>query len=337
MKKIPVSVGIDYSMTGVQACVQNMEGKLLRNRKCADDWRAIAGLVHQEEQVVVTVIEACTGAADLADELKAHAGWPVRLAMPGIVKKMKLNPDKTDWQDAHVLCDLGRINYVPPVWLAPKVVRELRLVTRYRQQLVNQRRASKLRIGAILREQRVVLAGSRWSKPWKAALDGSKDLSEQARWVVQQHTRMVARLTEEITQVDAHLEAIGAGDWMVRQLMDHKGIGLFTACVIRAEVGSFARFKSAKSLSRYCCLSPRNASSGARQADAGVIQAGNRILRTILVEAAHRLARFDPRCKALAAGLRARGKHGNVIAVAIANRWMRSLYHPGKEMELAAA
>jgi hypothetical protein len=35
MKKIPVSVGIDYSMSGVQVCVQDMQGKLLRNRKCA--------------------------------------------------------------------------------------------------------------------------------------------------------------------------------------------------------------------------------------------------------------------------------------------------------------
>ena len=145
------------------------------------------------------------------------------------------------------------------------------------------------------------------------------------------------KLSREIAQVEAHLDSIGAKDWMVRELMTHKGIGLVTACVIRAEIGSFARFKSAKSLARYCSLSPRNASSGARQADAGVIQAGNRVVRTILIEAAHRLVRFEPRWKALAADLRARGKHGNVIAVAVANRWMRSLYHDGKQLERAAA
>ena len=337
MKKIPVSVGLDYSMSGVQVCVQNAAGKVLRNKKCDDNWWAIAGVIGKDELPTVAVIEACTGAADLAEELKARAGWPMKMAMPGIVKKMKLNPDKHDWGDAQMLADLGRINYVPPVWLAPKPVRELRLVVRYRQQLVNQRRAAKLRIGAILREQRVVLAGRRWSKPWQAALAQHKDLSEQARWVVQQHTAMVVRLTAEIGQVEAHLEAIAGNDWMVRQLLTCKGIGLVTAGVIRAEVGSFQRFKSAKSLARYCALTPRNASSGARQADAGVIQAGNRMLRTILIEAAHRLARFEPRWKALAAALRGRGKHGNVIAVAIANRWMRSLYHQGKNLERAAA
>jgi len=285
----------------------------------------------------VAVIEACTGAADLAEELKVRAGWPVIMAMPGIVKKMKLNPDKTDLQDADVLGDLGRINYVPPVWMAPKVVRELRLVVRYRQQLVNQRRAAKLRMGALLREQRIQIAGRRWSKPWQAALAGCKDLSEQARWVLQQHARAVARLTVELEQVELHLEVIAAADWMVRQLIATKGIGLVTASAIRAEIGSFARFKSAKSLARYCALTPRNASSGARQADAGVIQAGNRMLRTILIEAAHRLAKFEPRWKQFATGMRARGKHGSVVAVAIANRWMRSLYHDGKQAELAAA
>ena len=337
MKKIPVSVGLDYSMSGVQVCVQDANGKVLRNKKCDDSWRAVAGVIGKCETVGVAVIEACTGAADLAEELKAHAGWPMKIAMPGIVKKMKLNPDKTDWQDAHVLCDLGRINYVPPVWLAPKPVRELRLVVRYRQQLVNQRRAAKLRMGAILREQRVVLQGRRWSKPWQAALAHHKDLSEQAGWVLQQHVRAVVKLTAEIDQVEAHLEAIAANDWMVRQLMTCKGIGLVTACVMRAEIGSFARFKSAKGLARYCALTPRNASSGARQADAGVIQAGNRMLRTILIEAGHRLARFEPRWKALADAMRARGKHGSVIAVAVANRWMRSLYHQGKQLEQAAA
>lgn len=337
MKKIPVSVGIDYSKTGVQVAVQDDAGRMLRNLKVADEWRAIAGVVKPGEEVRVAVIEACTGTADLAEELKAHAGWPVQLALAGIVKKMKANPDKTDYQDAEILCDLGRINYVPRVWLPPKPVRELRLVVRYRQQLVNERRSVKLRIGGVLREQRVVLDGRRWTKAWQAGILEHKDLSEQARWVVGQHVRRIAWLTGQIDGAEAHLAEIAAQDWMVQRLMAFKGIGLITAAVMRAEIGSFARFKSAKALARYCALTPRNASSGARQADAGIIRAGNRMLRTALIEAAHRLARFDPRCKELAGQLRARGKHGSVVAVAVANRWVRSLYHEGKQLEQAAA
>src|SRR5581483_12423269 len=56
-----------------------------------------------------------------------------------------------------------------------------------------------------------------------------------------------------------------------------------------------------------CGVTPRNASSGARQADAGLIRAGNPELRTGLVELAHRLIRgLDPHWAKLAHGMLAR-------------------------------
>ena len=73
-----------------------------------------------------------------------------------------------------------------------------------------------------------------------------------------------------------------------------------TAWTLRAEVGRFDRFRSGKQLARFCGLSPKNASSGQRQADAGLIRAADPQLRTVLIEAAHRLARLDPRWWALA-------------------------------------
>jgi transposase len=345
MKKIPVGVGIDYADSGVQVCVGKTQGGaganqvqdlVLRNKKVANSWEAIAAMVRPDESVQFAVVEACTGAADLADELHGKAGWPVVLAMPGIVKKMKMNPDKSDLQDGQLLFDLGRVNYVPRVWLAPKAVRELRLVVRYRQQWVKQRRAVKQRMGALLREQRVHLPGKRWSKPWRQALSRGKELSEQARWVMGQHTQALLWLEARIATIARHLEQIAREDEMVKELRTYKGIGLVTACVMRAEIGSFTRFGSGKKLARYCALTPRNASSGERQADAGVVQAGNKMLRTVLIEAAHRLGRLDPRFHAMRNALKARGKSGSVVAVAIANRWVRGLHHRGVAIERAA-
>ena len=106
-------------------------------------------------------------------------------------------------------------------------------------------------------------------------------------------------------------------------LRQQEGIGLITAAVMRAEIGRFDRFRNGKQLSRYCGLTPRNASSGQRQADADLVKAGNVHLRTVLIEAAHRLARLDPRWKAYGQSLRASGKSGSVVAAAIANRWVR--------------
>jgi transposase len=113
----------------------------------------------------------------------------------------------------------------------------------------------------------------------------------------------------------------------VAKLMQQRGIGAVTAWTIRAEIGRFDRFHTGKQLSRFCGLSPRNASSGNRQADAGLIKAGNPGLRTTLIEAAHRLTRYDVRWAAFKAKQRAAGKPGSVIAAAVANRWVRWLFH----------
>ena len=328
MEKIPVFVGLDYHSSKVQVCVINEAGEALSNRDCSNRWERIVAHAERFGMVKRVAIESCSGAANLADELVHKAGWAVDLAHPGYVARMKQSPDKTDFSDARMLADLERVGYLPRVWLAPEAIRELRMLVRYRQQQVNQARAIKLRIGAILREQRVRGAPcSRWSRLWLDWLKTSEELSEQGRWVIERHLIGLAAITKEIGEAERRLAETTRDDPLVQRLVKLRGIGVVTAWAIRAEIGRFDRFRSGKQLSRFCGLSPRNVSSGTRQADAGLIKAGNRALRGILIEAAHRLIRFDPRWNALAHQMRARGKKGSVVAAAVANRWLRWLYH----------
>ena len=91
------------------------------------------------------------------------------------------------------------------------------------------------------------------------------------------------------------------------------------------------RFDTGKQLARFCGVTPRNASSGARQADAGLIKAGNPALRQVLIEQAHRLIRLHRgQWGKLAAGMLLRGKPKNVVVAAVANRWVRWLYYEMK-------
>lgn len=328
MNRIPVFVGLDYHQSSVQVCAVDGLGQVVLNGSCANSWRAIKEKAERAGKVKRVAIESCSGAANLADELIQLARWPVDLAHPGYVARMKQSPDKTDFSDARMLADLQRVGYLPKVWLAPVGIRELRLLVRFRQQLTNQRRSAKLRVGALLREQRVAQPPvGRWTLRWLAWLRGTTALSEQGSWVVSRHLKRLEAVAEEIKEVEARLRQCTREDGMVEKLMSLKGIGEVTAWTIRAEIGRFDRFHSGKQLARFCGLSPRNTSSGNRQADAGLIKAGNGPLRGILIEAAHRLIRFDPRWRALALGMNRRGKRGSVIAAAVANRWMRWLFH----------
>ena len=127
--------------------------------------------------------------------------------------------------------------------------------------------------------------------------------------------------------VEKRLVQVTFEDPVVSQLVLLAGVGLVTAWCLRAEIGRFDRFTTGKQLARYCGLSPRNASSGQRQADAGLIKAGNEHLRVTIIEAAHRLIRYDPRWKALATSMRKGGKPACVVAAAVGNRWVRWLFH----------
>lgn len=330
MARLRVFVGLDYHASGVQVCVLDRDGAVLVNRMCPNHAGAIAALVHRHGAAVAAAVESCCGAADLADELVTRFGWSVDLAHPGYVRRMKQNPDKTDYTDARMLADLERVGYLPRVWQAPAEVRALRDVVRYRQQLAQQRRSAKLRVRAVLRQHRVFgpADAAPWSARWVAWLTHAAPLAEQARWVVDQLLAELAALAARIQQAEDRLAALTAADPVVQFLVSLKGIGLVTAVTLRAEIGRFDRFRSGKQLAKFCGLSPRNASSGERQADAGLIKAGNPQLRSALVEAAHRLARFDPRWARLKAGLKDRGKAGSLAAAAVANRWVRWLYHP---------
>src|SRR6267142_1442222 len=168
------------------------------------------------------------------------------------------------------------------------------------------------------------------------AADLADELIAKARLITRRRLSRLAALAKEIRSVERLLARQTAKDTLVQKLLTLKGIGLVTAVTIRAEIGRFDRFRTGKQLARFCGISPRNASSGARQADAGLIRAGNPELRTVLVEAAHRLMRYDEKWGKLAARLSLRGKPVSLITAAVANRWMRWLFHQMQPEALAA-
>jgi transposase len=263
---------LDYHDEGIEVDVMTVQGEILVSRHCPNSWQAVAATVPEHCRVVGAAIEACCGAADFAEELIQKAGWSVDLAHPGFVSRMKQNPDKTDFGDARMLADLERVGYLPRVWLAPQEVRQLRRLVRYRQQLAGERRNLKLRIQALLREDRVPRPKVRpWTQAWLYWLTEEADLAEQSRWVIQRQLRRLAQTHRELAMTERRLAKTTAQDPVVQKLLEQKGVGLITAVTLRAEIGRFDRFRTGKQLARFCGVTPRNASSGKRQAKPHIV------------------------------------------------------------------
>jgi transposase len=200
---------------------------------------------------------------------------------------------------------------------------------------VDRARALKLQVGAMLREQRVKmdakLAGGRWSRRWVARVRDNAQFSEHVRWIVGELLDDLHCTQGKIAQVEGRLRQATKNDAVVRRLLEQEGIGEVTAWVLRAYVGNFDRFAKAKQLARYCGMSPCNASTGQKQADAGLIDGCNKLLRATVVQAAQRLRRTSRRWSLFAEALERRGKPTCVIVAAVGNRWLRHLHHAMKD------
>ena len=330
MDIVPIFVGLDYHSDSIRVCVMTKDGDVLLNRSVANQMGSVIEAIKGDrpEAIVEGVaLEACTGSAEFASRLAAATEWPVRLAHAAAVHRLKQGPDKTDHGDAWHLANLIRVNYLPEVWLADERTRQLRHLVRYRQSLVASAKDIKLRVRSLLKEEGVVEDCPRgpWTKSWLEWLRTAM-LPVDSRWIVEEQLDLLGQVEAKIVAADKRMEEITREDRVVEKLREQPGVGLVTALLLRAIVGRFDRFHNGKQLSRYCGLTPCNASSGKRQADAGLIAAGHDDLRAALIQLAKRLPRHNPHWREFKERLRPR-KPANVISAAIANRWLRRLYH----------
>ena len=321
-------VGVDYHDARLQICIVSSEGKILANRSCRNDIGDCIKLIRQYGEVQRVCAEACSGSVEFLEELSRVTGWDKRLCHPGYVRRMKNNPDKSDKSDSELIADLDRVDYLPQVWFAPLPIRDLRTLVRYRSQQIESRKKAKLRIRGLLRRYRVYeeyKTRGLWSKAGLAWLKTLEIFPPQTLWVFKRHLEELSMSEKSIREVEKELRTFCKTDPMSQKLLEQAGIGLVSATALRAEVGDFRRFRNGKQLARFCGLTPCNASSGNRQADAGLIRAGNPILKTALIEATHHLVTRKHHAD-FVKRLKEAGKPYPVIIAAVANRWVRRLY-----------
>src|SRR5437763_16429475 len=132
-----------------------------------------------------------------------------------------------DYSGPRLVADLTRVGYLPRTWLPPQAVRELRQLVNYRRQLMDERRARKLRVGALLREYRAKPPQNvnRWTKAWVAFARTPDRLAGTARWIVGRHLDQIADLDTQVAQAEKRLRAATEHDPLVARLLEPEGIG----------------------------------------------------------------------------------------------------------------
>jgi transposase len=177
-------VGMDLHRRRSVLVRMTQDGRRLSTSKITNSPQELRREIARAGKSPQVVLEATYGWYWAADTLAA-AGAEVHLAHPLGVKAFSYRRVKNDERDAADLADLLRMGRLPEAWIAPREVRELRELTRYRIKLVRLRTSCKDQVHGVLakpvippaghlREGRVGVAG-RAAAP--AAVLGEGDLA----------------------------------------------------------------------------------------------------------------------------------------------------------------
>jgi len=146
-----------------------------------------------------------------------------------------------------------------------------------------------------------------------------------ARRVLTADLALFTDLDQQITQGEDELaELVPSSPF--RTLTSVPGWGVIRTANYGAAVGDPTRWPGPSQLYRAAGLSPMQYESAGHRRDGGISREGSVELRRALIDLGIGLWHSDQSARAYAAGLKARGKHGGIIACALAHRANRIAY-----------
>lgn len=271
---------------------------------------------------------------------------------------------KTDVKDAQWIAELLQHGLLKASYIPPEPQRDLRMLLRYRVQLVQERTQEINRVQKVLEDANIKLGdvvsnimGVSAQAMLQAIIGGQSDPSVLAQLAhgklrpkiteleqaLQGHVKEVHRLLlrlhlEHIDDLNAKIETLsqeverllGSFDptQVLERLQTIPGVGIRTAQMLVAEIGlDMSRFPTAAHLASWAGVAPGKNESAGRNTSARTHQA-NRYLRSALVEAAHAVGRHRPDNYLTAQYRRLAARRGkNRAAIAVAHSIVVIAYH----------
>jgi transposase len=328
-----VYVGMDVHRKRTQVAAMDQQGTEILNRNLPNDVGQIAPLLMSlgDSDDISVVFEAAYGWGWLV-ELLDDLGIDTHLAHPKAVKAIASARLKNDKVDARTLAHLLRTDLLPEAWIAPRGVRDLRVVLRHRCKLVRYGTSLKNRIHAVLADQGIKVpdVGSVWSGPGRTWLE-ALELPLLQRAVVEDYLTALDALEPAITRLERDIRSLANPDARVSALSQLPGVGTLTAMVLVAEIGDVSRFATARKLCAWAGLTPTVRNSDRTVRHGRITKQGSTWVRFVLGEAAHKAKSRPPFAVTYARIAQRRGT--NIATTAIARKLLARCFHVLKEVD----
>jgi transposase len=282
---------------------------------------------------------------------------------PSLIPKKAGDRVKTDRRDAVQLARLARSGDLTPVYV-PKVDDEaIRDLTRAREDTISDLKDAKFRLKAFLLRQDIRYAGrANWGPAHLRWLAEVVCPTPAQQIVFQEYVRTVTEHTARLGRLDQELRE-QVTTWRLHPVVDAlqalRGVQFTVAVTMVAEIGDLTRFEHPSELMKFLGLVPSEYSSGQRRQQGGITKTGNTHARRVLVEGAWAYRypakvsrqlqlRLEHQPKSIQdiswkaqvrlckryRRLVAKGKHANVVTVAIARELVGFVWAIAQEVPI---
>ena len=234
-----------------------------------------------------------TGNSQWFIELVQDLGHEIWIGDAAQIRASYVRKQKTDKRDAAHILKLVVEGRFPRLWTPDREQRDLRQLVLHRHKLV----MIRSRVKNELQHLSLNKGMQRKQKLWSQA--GQKLLRELPLkpWAAcrrEDLLGLLAMLDQQIGKLDQAVQQAADQHPQAKLLMTQPGVGPNTALAYVLTIGDVSRFPRGKHVASYLGLIPREESSGGRQKLGAISKQGNRLVRSLLVEAAQIAVRFDP-------------------------------------------
>ena len=240
------------------------------------------------------------------------------------IRASYVRKQKTDKRDAAHILKLLVEGRFPRLWAPDREQRDLRQLVLHRHKLVMIRARVKNELQHLSLNKGMQRKRKLWSQAGLQLLR-ELPLKPWASCRPEDLLGLLSMLHRQIEKLDGAVAQAAEDNPQAKLLMTQPGVGPNTALAFVLTIGDVRRFPRGKQVASYLGLIPREESSGGRQKLGAITKQGNRMLRSLLVEAAQVAVRCD-------AGLRKQYLHRchqkpkAVAKVAIARKLAVRLY-----------
>jgi transposase len=281
-------IGIDLHKASFHACAMGAEGTRLWEAVFPRTAEGITAFGAREVAGAQLAVEATGPTWAFVDAVTA-LGVHACVVDPRKTKLKAGFAAKTDRLDARRLADALRRASVVSIYVPPSAIRELRELSRGRQQLVRARTRIIQAIRALLLRQDapeppvtslIGVKGLAWLKALHVTGTSEATLRrlERVLWAV--HTE--ARAADAAVKAEAQADPIAVA---LRRIV---GVGPVLSMVLRAEIGTIDRFAHGPALACYAGIVSRVDASAGQLRYGRITRTGSPWLRWALVEVAMR-------------------------------------------------